>query len=64
MPCFFEKFLNHLEDATDIHYYIDQWHSSVTAESIFEYLGMSEAQYEIFIRFPEQVEQLRFDKGK
>lgn len=59
MKKFFEKFLNHEVNAEDIHECIDAWHHATTQETVFEFLGMTEDQYQIFIRYPEKVETLR-----
>lgn len=56
---FFEKFLRHEVKAKDIHKYIEKWHRADTAKSLHEYLGMSQEQYGIFIRYPEKVHDLK-----
>ena len=56
---FFDKFLKRQVGAEDIHKFIDDWHKAATSVSVYEYLGMTEDQYSIFIRHPEQAENLR-----
>jgi hypothetical protein len=59
---FFEKFLKFEAKPEDILEYIDAWHSANTEESVYEYLGLTEKEYEIFIRHPEKAESLRSKK--
>lgn len=56
---FFDKFLKRQVEAKDIHKFIDDWHKATTTMPVYEYLGMTEDQYSIFIRHPEQAENLR-----
>lgn len=56
---FFERFLKNQVKVEDIHKYIDEWHDANTNEKVYEYLGMTEDQYEIFIRYPEKAKNLR-----
>ena len=59
---FYEKFMKLKANPEDILEYIDAWHNENTKESVYEYLGMTEKEYEIFIRYPEKAENLRQKK--
>ena len=52
---FFEKFTKKQVGAEDIHEYIDRWHKAVTIAPVYEYLGLTEDQYALFIRHPENL---------
>jgi len=37
----------------DIDNYIDNWHDGDNKEELYEYLGMDEHEYEMFVEYPE-----------
>lgn len=56
---FYQKFLRHEVEPEDILEYVNTWHNSSTEEDIYDFLGLTEKEYEIFIRYPEKAETLR-----
>lgn len=56
---FFEKFLRSELDRDAIFEYIEKWHKNPSGKSLEDYLGMTLAQYHIFLMEPEKVETLR-----
>jgi hypothetical protein len=56
---FFDLFKSYKADVDDIHEHIDKWHEATTSETVHEYLGMSEEEYGVFIRHPEEAEKFR-----
>lgn len=44
-----EAIQNGLIDYKDIIYYIEKWHQSNSIKTVYEYLGMTEEQYKIYV---------------
>ena len=50
--------------AGDIGDFVSDWHRSKIEISVYEYLGCSEEQYAILIRYPEYAEDIRANPDK
>ena len=52
---FLEQYLNGKALPEDIDDYVDQWHSDPGNQQIYEFLGMSEDEYSLWLRDPDML---------
>ncbi len=52
-PTFMESYLNGTVSAEDIDDYVDSWHANPGAKEIYEFLGMPEEEYALWLRDPD-----------
>lgn len=56
---FFEKFIRGELGRDAIFGYIEKWHKNSSGKSLEDYLGMTLAQYHVFLMEPDKTEELR-----
>jgi hypothetical protein len=52
-PTFLEKYVNGKVSAEEIDDYIDSWHTGTAEQSIYEFLGLSQEEYSLWLQDPE-----------
>jgi len=52
-PTFMDLYLNGTVSPEDIDDYVDKWHTSAGTGEIYEFLGMSEQEYSLWLRDPD-----------
>jgi hypothetical protein len=52
-PTFIEFYLKGTVSAEDIDDYVDSWHATAEAGEIYEFLGLSEEEYALWLRDPD-----------
>jgi hypothetical protein len=55
---FLERYLNGEVLAEDIDDFIDLWHENPEGREIYEFLGMSEQEYSLWVRDPDTLPQI------
>jgi hypothetical protein len=59
---FYEKFLRHEVNREDIFSYVEEWHKDPKGKSLTDFLGMTLAQYHLFLMEPKKADELRNKK--
>ncbi|HET9236137.1 MAG TPA: hypothetical protein VFO10_02730 [Oligoflexus sp.] len=58
MKKFFDRFKAHELNAIDFPDFVSQWHIAETYESVFEFLGLTEGEYALFLQNPDKADKI------
>jgi hypothetical protein len=56
MKKFFDRFKTHELNAADFPDFVSEWHNTDTDESVFEFLGLTEGEYALFLQNPDKAD--------